>query len=217
VTTTGRRKRSPAWQILDNPMIWETSRIALDLAFGLYRRRMELLRSWSVLEGQPSVLDIGCGIGQYADVTCGEYLGIDLEPRYIEYARRRRGRPGRTFRCADVASLVEEQRSFDLVLMVDLLHHLDEKTCAELLATVARLTRRDVVSFEPIPEQRNRAGQWIVDHDRGDFVRPLAELQALFAASPLDLTREQDIMLGPIRLRATLASHTSTFPRDSRR
>jgi SAM-dependent methyltransferase len=199
------RERSRAWGALNNPLVWEASRIGLDVAFGLYRRRMQLLRRWGVLDGEPSVLDIGCGIGQYANVTAGDYLGIDLEGRYIEYARRRRGGPRREFRRADVTSLVDEQRAFDVVLMVDLLHHLDVPTCDTLLATAARLTRRHLVSFEPVPEQRNRAGQWIVDHDRGDHVRPLAELEALFARSPLTVARAEDLMLGPIRLRATLA------------
>jgi SAM-dependent methyltransferase len=207
--STAERQRSRAWQVLDNPIVWESSRIGLDRAFGLYRRRMALLREWGVLDGDPSVLDIGCGIGQYADVTGGKYLGIDLERRYIEYAQRRRGGPDRTFRSADVTSLVDEQQTFDVVLMVDLLHHLDEPTCDGLLATAARLTGRHLVSYEPVPEQFNRAGQWIVDHDRGDFVRPLTHLNALFERSPFEVVREQDILLGPIRLRAILASPLS--------
>src|SRR5437016_3778398 len=68
-------------QALNNPIVWQANRWLLNLTFGLYRRRFRLLRDWGVLEGRPSILDIGCGIGQYAEITRGPYLGIDLDER----------------------------------------------------------------------------------------------------------------------------------------
>jgi SAM-dependent methyltransferase len=199
------RERSRAWQVLDRPVVWETSRVVLDVGFGLYRKRKRLIREWGLLGACDAMLDIGCGTGRYSKVGHGDYLGIDLEPKYIDWASRHRAAPGRTFRSADVATLAEEQRSFDLVLLVDVLHHLDDQTCGGLLSQIARVTRRHVLSLEPVREQRNSVGQWIIDNDRGDHMRPLAGLHALFAASPLEIVREQDLMLGPIRTRATLA------------
>ena len=83
------------WQVLDNPVVWEVSRIGLNLSFGLYRKRMQRMRDWGVLQANPSVLDIGCGIGQYANVTEGDYLGVDFNQRYIDYAHSKRRRTNR--------------------------------------------------------------------------------------------------------------------------
>ena len=205
--TMRARTRSQLWQILDRPALWETTRVGLDLAFGLYRRRIEVLRGWGVLEENASVLDIGCGIGQYATLATGEYLGIDLNPRYVEYALRRRGGPGRSFRCVDVRDLRAEGRSFDVVLMVDFLHHLDEPACQGLLETAGAMTKRSLVSFEPISEQNNPVGQWIIDHDRGNHMRPLAELRELFeSVAGLQVTESVRLALGPITTRATLCT-----------
>ena len=191
---------------LDRPYVWEGTRIALDAMFGLYRRRLATLRRWGLLEGHPSVIDIGCGIGQYAAVTDGEYLGIDLNPRYIEYAQHRRGGPRRSFRQADARTIGNENHRFDIVLMVDFLHHLPDDTCHELLEHAVRLARRHVVSFEPVEEQGNRVGRWIIDNDRGHHMRPLIEFERLVEAAPLRVDRHEGLRLGPIGTRAVLAT-----------
>src|SRR5262245_49975449 len=113
--------------------------------FGLYRRRRALLLGWGVLDGQPRMLDIGCGIGQYASLTAGDYVGVDLNRGFVEHARRRRGDERHEFRCVDAAELVAEGERFDLVLMVDFLHHLTDDTAASVLATARELTDGRVV------------------------------------------------------------------------
>ncbi len=201
------RLRSRAWQLLDSPLAWGALRLTLDAAFGLYRRRISLLGQWGVLDGAPSVLDVGCGTGEYATVTAGPYLGLDMTERYVERARRRyRGHAQREFRAADATALEAELQTFDVVLMVDFLHHLDDAACTSLLTTAAYLSRHFVISFEPVADQRNRLGRWIVDHDRGDYMRPLAAYHTLFERSPLVIERSEELRLGPIKTQAVLAS-----------
>src|SRR4051812_44428532 len=108
-----------AMTLLDSPIIWNASRIGLNLAFGLYRKRFGQMREWGLLTGEPSVLDIGCGIGQYASLSRGPYLGVDLNQRYIDFARRRSHGAKAQFRCIDVTNLLDDGSSFDLILMVD--------------------------------------------------------------------------------------------------
>jgi len=60
------------------------------------------------------------------------------------------------------------------------------------------------VSFEPIKDQTNRLGQWIVDHDRGQFMRRLDDLHDLFRRADLPTTQSVELYLGPIRTRAIL-------------
>lgn len=192
--------------VLDNPVIWELSRIGLNVAFGLYRKGMRVMHEWGVLKGHPSVLDIGCGIGQYSEITEGEYLGVDLNHRWIKYARRRHRRPNQVFRGIDVTALAEEQRGFDLVLMVDFLHHLSEKQCVTTLSHAQQLAQQHVVSFEPISYQPHRVGRWIVENDRGKYVRPFEKLLGLFEESRLTIVKAIEFRLGPINTTAILAS-----------
>lgn len=192
-------------RILDNPFVWEISRFALDLGFSLYRRRAQVLNRWGILSDDPSVVDIGCGIGSYAYLTKGLYLGVDQNCRFIEYARRKHKRPNQSFRCVDANALVGEELRFDLALMVDFLHHLSDEQCVRLLYNCSRLVNRYVISFEPITYQPNPVGRWIVEHDRGENPRSLDELHHLFEEAGLDIVKSEELRLGPINTRAILA------------
>ena len=94
--------------LLDSSIVWGLSRSGLDLSFGLYSRRTALLKRWGVPEGRHSVIDLGCGTGQYSRLTEGPYVGVDMNSRYIDHARRANRRPNVSFRCVDVAELIEE-------------------------------------------------------------------------------------------------------------
>jgi len=189
---------------LDHPVLWEFSRIGLNLAFGLYRKRIRAMDNWGGLKDSPSILDLGCGIGQYASVTEGAYLGIDLNERYIKYACRRHRRPNQVFRCTDITSLNEEKRTFDLVLMVDFLHHIPNEQCLCILTAASRLAERNILSFEPVTYQPHSLGRWIVENDRGNYVRPLEKLHALYEDSGLTIVKSVELSLGPINTRAIL-------------
>jgi len=188
--------------LLDRPLVWEASRVGLDLVFGLYRRRRAVLRRWGLLDGEPSVLDIGCGIGQYASLTRGRYVGVDLNSAYIRHARRRRGDDRHAFRCIDAADLVAEGERFDLVLMVDFLHHLHDEAAVTLLWTARELAGGHVISLEPVTEQANRVGRWFIEHDRGEHMRPHAEHLELFHRAGLRVQEDERLRLGPIATRA---------------
>lgn len=188
--------------VLDRPLVWEASRAALDLGFGLYRRRRALLARWGLLEGDVTILDIGCGIGQYASLTEGRYVGVDLNCPYVEHARRRRGDARHAFRCVDAAELVAEGERFDLVLMVDFLHHLTDEDATSVLRTAGELASGHVVSLEPVTEQANRLGRWFIENDRGAHMRRHADLLALFERAGLPLEADEPLRLGPIATRA---------------
>lgn len=188
---------------LDHPLVWRLSRLGLDLALGIYRRRFRTLQRWGVLEGDPSVLDIGCGIGQYATVTSGPYLGIDLNPRYVRYAQKRHSGSNRSFRCLDATCLADAGERFDLVLLVDFLHHLPDDAAVQVLRVAAQVARRGVISFEPVLDQTNPFGRWIIAHDRGDYIRPLAELHRLFEVAGVRPTESCPLALGVIQTHAT--------------
>jgi SAM-dependent methyltransferase len=188
--------------MLGVPAVWELSRVSLDLLFGLYRKRTEKLGEWGLLSGQPSVLDIGCGIGQYARITEGDYLGIDVDCRYVRYARKRRGNDRHTFECVDAVELAVEERRFDLALVVDVLHHLSDDDSVAVLAAAGRLAQGSLACFEPVSEQESRLGRWFTDHDRGGHMRSHEQLLALVERAGLSVGADEPMRLGPIATRA---------------
>ena len=131
------------------------------------------------------VLDVGCGPGTSAPYFSGQdYLGIDINPRYVEDARRRHGRE---FVVADVTapdlSRLAGPAGFDFILVNSVLHHLDTSACRGLLANLSGLLTPDghVHLLELV-----RPGDWSVARflawaDRGRYPRRVAEWETLWS------------------------------------
>jgi 2-polyprenyl-3-methyl-5-hydroxy-6-metoxy-1,4-benzoquinol methylase len=190
--------------VLQSPIIWDFMRGTLDRTIGLYSHRIELIREWGVLTESSSLLDIGCGTGHYAAIAPGRYLGIDLDETYIEHAKRKHPNSRCEFRCADLARLTTEAERFNITLAVDVLHHLPEHVSINLLRQCGTLTTGHILSFEPVREQSNRFAKWIIDHDRGDFIRSTDDTVALLSASGLQIIDARVLFIGPIRSLAAL-------------
>lgn len=192
-------------QILDKPAIWEFSRICFDLFFGLYRKRINKIKEWGYYKKNYSVIDIGCGIGQYSKITNGKYLGIDLQPNYINYCKRKYKNSNKLFRCSDASVILQEKHRFDLILMVDFLHHVSDDLAVKILHTASLLSNGYIINFEPVYEQSNPIGRWFREHDRGNYIRQLENLHMLFGMADLEIIESSELILGPIRTRAILA------------
>jgi 2-polyprenyl-3-methyl-5-hydroxy-6-metoxy-1,4-benzoquinol methylase len=114
---------------------------------GIYRT---LIRP-GLSPGSPtSLLDIGCGGGDVPvrlarwaarDGLLLEVTAIDPDPRASRFARERNGGAGVTFRQATSSVLVEEGRSFDVVVSNHVLHHLETGGLPGFLAESAALCR----------------------------------------------------------------------------
>ena len=194
-----------SWPLLiDNPVTWKFSRLVLEKAFGLYSKRIQLMKNKG-LHNNLSVLDIGCGIGQYSEITQGEYLGLDINNRYINYARKKYKHHNHSFRCADVTVIVKELTKYDLVLMTDFLHHIPSQQCINLLNVCSQLVNKIVINFEPVIEQSNPVGRWVNRHDRGKYVRSLDEWHQLYDESQLELVESNPLIIGPLNSRAFFA------------
>lgn len=192
-------------KLLDSPTTWELGRILLDLIFGLYRKRFKKIRNWKI-QDDVTVMDVGCGTGQYSKITSGKYLGIDLNSNYINYCvNKYANNHNKSFRCADVITLLNEKARFDVVLMVDFLHHIPDDIAKKILRTSSELATKYIICFEPILEQSNVIGRLIINNDRGDHIRSLDELHELFHDTGCKIIESSEIWLGPIRSRAILA------------
>ncbi len=190
--------------ILNYAPVWSLFRWFLDAIFGVYRKRIDVLTLWGLVTPEAKILDVACGTGQYSEVFQGEYLGVDLNAEYIKKARLMRINSHSEFRCMDVIELVDCEEKFDHVLLIGIVHHLDESTVLQLLTTVSMLAEKTIVIMEPIKEQKNLIGRWFINNDRGEYIRESEVLNKMIISSGLKVLDEKILCLGPIRTVASL-------------
>lgn len=151
-------------------------------------RTLTILRD-ELIRPQPGirVLDLGCGHASIRPALGAvEYVGIDLNPDHIARAARDHAGQGH-FHCGDFASLHGEfAGSFDLVLAIGLLHHLDDARVREL-AGLARSYLRPGGRFFAIDPAFEPGQHWfarfLASRDSGQNVRESEEYRALIATA----------------------------------
>lgn len=142
------------------------------------------------------VLDVACGPGTNTHYFAhAEYLGLDINPRYVAYAQRRHGR---AFVVADVTTYtVPPERRFDLILMNSFLHHVATADARCILAHLATLLTPDGhvhvldLVLPPAPGAARLLARW----DRGEYARPLEAWRTLLAEA------FEPVVFEPYRLR----------------
>jgi len=150
-------------------------------AYSLLQRLLDGSKSLSLfvqdhLRPQPGdrILDIGCGTGEILDhLPEVEYVGIDINRRYIEAARERYGDRGE-FHQIDVRDAQFPSGSFNIVSAVALLHHLDDEGAAsvfELGSGVITDSGRMGTVDPTFTHDQDRLARWVISKDRGACVR----------------------------------------------
>jgi SAM-dependent methyltransferase len=124
------------------------------------------------------LLDIGCGTGWILDYLprSVEYVGYDLNPKYIASAEARYGDRAKFF-CADISDTSApriEGESFDVVLALGLIHHLNDAEARRLCdSAYAHLSSGGcLVTFDGVyVEGQNPIARFLISRDRGQAVR----------------------------------------------
>lgn len=128
------------------------------------------------------VLDVGCGPGTNTHLFAhSDYLGLDINPGYIEHARRKHGRK---FLAADVTTYEEaDQQGYDFILVNSFLHHLDTPDVERILERLStQLAPGGHVHILELVLSGDRSiARWLARCDRGKYPRPLEEWRTLFA------------------------------------
>jgi SAM-dependent methyltransferase len=127
------------------------------------------------------VLDVGCGPGtNRREFSHTKYLGIDINPAYIESARKRYGND---FIAADArAYRTHSENRFDFILVNSFLHHLATPDVVELLSHLRTLLTDNgyIHILEPVLPTGWPVARLVAHADRGKFVRPLQEWESIF-------------------------------------
>ena len=124
---------------------------------GLVQKRLEAPRLKHLCNGRPdTVLEIGCGQGAAARIindlfSPREYVGIDLDPKMVERARKREhGLENAQFLQGDAAQLPFADSTFDLTIDFGIIHHIPN--WREALAELHRTLGKDgEFFFEELP------------------------------------------------------------------
>jgi trans-aconitate methyltransferase len=129
------------------------------------------------------VLDVGCGPGTSTTYFSGsDYLGIDINERYIRDARKRHQR---NFLVADVRSYVADpEERFDFVLANSFLHHLNTEDVLGILSHMQSLLTSDgtIHALELVMPKDKSIARLLAQWDRGKFARSEDEWQSIFCS-----------------------------------
>jgi 2-polyprenyl-6-hydroxyphenyl methylase/3-demethylubiquinone-9 3-methyltransferase len=160
-----------------------------------------LMEHWGAAPDRARVVDLGCGGGLFSLALAergAEVVGVDVSRPSLASASREAARRGRSARfvCADMARAPLEEGWADLVLLSDVLEHVDDPKAA--VREAGRLLRPGGTLFVNTFDRRPGAGLLVVTvaeglglvprgtHDPAMFVRP-AEVDE--AASEVGLIR----------------------------
>ena len=195
-TTVGRSLRRPAH---GSGVILERTAFPYSLLAGAacYRAVQSVLRRPSArrrfvrerIAPWPGcrVLDLGCGTGDLIPfLPACEYVGIDGNGAYLRTARRLFSK-GADFREFDLAALTPGGLgSFDVIVALGVLHHLDDATATRMLAfafgSLSPLGR--FVSHDPVfATEQSALSRWLVARDRGRHVRTHETMLGLVGAA----------------------------------
>lgn len=193
-------------RISDHPVLFIFCRSLLENDFkairALIRRDLELV---------PGVrtLDLGCGPGAFSDLfEKGDYVGADLNARYIDYARKHRKG---TFVVADARQLELPDQRFDQILIFGLLHHLSDEVVRDVLAECHRLLAPGghalVIEDIPAISKLNLIGHLIHNVENGEHIRAADEYRKLYEER-FQIDHEEILKSGICDYYAAILLHT---------
>ncbi len=170
--------------LLENPHLSRFQRNILDA--GRMRHLAALLKDLDFQD----LLDLGCGYGAAARFRKGRYCGLDNSSSNIQYAAQRH--PACRFLTGDAADLPFQDKSFDLVLLLDTAHHFTDRQFHRTLQEAARVSRSYVLVGDPlVPDRQGALSRFFYSLDRGGCFRTPGQIKTAFAAFP-DLKLEQE-------------------------
>jgi trans-aconitate methyltransferase len=162
--------------------------------YSFFQKSVEKRPIWSdILEQQVGlvresmrVLDIGCGPGTFLTMLndrmdAANFWGLDPSPEYIRRASELF--PGASFLCGTVATVALPKKTFDLVVVSGVLHHVDDDEAMEIMrfAHAHKSDEGIIITVDPVffPGQ-NFFAKWMALADRGQNVRTVKSLEQLW-------------------------------------
>lgn len=171
--TTGIRS------VLSIPSIYRL----LQKIMGAEGTRKALVKNYLKPQVGMRILDIGCGpadiLNYLPDV---EYYGFDISASYIAKAKQRFGDRG-TFCAKNLGTKdLEELPKFDLVLMLGVLHHMDDTVASHMFEMIKKSLKPKgrLITLDGVFEDgQSPLARFLISKDRGQNVRTGREYSEL--------------------------------------
>ena len=146
---------SGAYRLITIPSIYKGLMFSLGADRAIARYVDEALQPKAGMK----MLDVGCGPANVLSyLPPVDYTGIDLNEKHIAYARQRYGQRGRFIVGNATDDLRQQEKTFDLINVSALLHHLADDEAALLFTSLKRLLKANgrIVTIDNVwlPRQR---------------------------------------------------------------
>jgi ubiquinone/menaquinone biosynthesis C-methylase UbiE len=130
------------------------------------------------------LLDVGCGTGIYREAFSNEYVGIDINPQYIELCKKTiLGE----FSVGDATKIEFENSSFDVIATIGVIHHLDGNQTKMMFDEMKRICKPNgniLLVDGLIPGNRlNFWGYIIAKMDRGKYKKKYTDFKKMIDES----------------------------------
>jgi cyclopropane fatty-acyl-phospholipid synthase-like methyltransferase len=158
--------------IFDNANIYKLFQFAITSSNTSRVIRDEVLKPDHIND----VLDFGCGVGYHSlEFKDANYLGIEPLTSCVQKAHKMYSSANSRFILGDHRSLQEiPDSSFDLVIAIGVLHHVNDSIATAFIKESRRILRSGgrLATFDPvIHKNQSLTSKFIVKRDRGQWVR----------------------------------------------
>jgi SAM-dependent methyltransferase len=167
--------------ILSSPLVYQI----LQSVFGGKHERQKFVDRYVRPKPGDRIVDVGCGPGELLHFLSDvHYVGYDINPRYIAWAKRRHGSRGQFISSQFTEMESRKHGPFDIAIVVAVLHHLDDLEASKLFYLLRRCVRADgrIVTLDGVfVENQNPVARALIKWDRGQNVRTAERYKALAA------------------------------------
>lgn len=138
------------------------------------------------------VLDLACGTGEINKlINPSEYLGIDVNKFYINYARKRFKNKRTSFQLGDIVE-INNLGKFDVALLISATHHLSNEQLSFLITSIRKSNTKKLIIVDALPRGfLAQVLKWLdATLGGGKYFRILKEIASLLSKNKCKIAKK---------------------------